>query len=134
MKIYIDTAPLIYLIEGQESLSVLVEDQLNRWISSKAILATSTLTLLELLVMPKKQKNKQLVQKYRALLQDLLSEPLIPINEAIAELAAEIRAEQQFKTPDSIQLATALYSGADVFFTNDLRLGKLKDIEIVTVR
>ncbi len=134
MKVYIDTAPLIYLIEGQDDVSNLVEDQIKRWISAKAILATSTLTLLELLVVPKREGNKQMVQKYRALLQDLLSETLIPVNEAIAELAAEIRAVQGFKTPDSIQLATALYSGADIFYTNDLRLSKCEDIEMVTVR
>ena len=133
MKIFIDTAPLIYLIEGEEYFAGMVEKQLNQWIIAEENLATSTLTLLELLVVPMKQENKHLVQKYRALLKDILSEPLISLSEPISEMAAQIRGVNGFKTPDSIQLATALYSGADVFYTNDKRLGKFSDIKILTV-
>ncbi len=133
MKIFIDTAPLIYLIEGEEDFANTVEKQLNQWITTGQNLATSTLTLLELLVAPIRQQNKHLVQKYRALLQDLLSEPLIPLSEAVLEMAAQIRGVNGLKTPDSIQLATALYSGADIFYTNDKMLCKFPDIEILTV-
>ena len=133
MKIFIDTAPLIYLIEGEEDFANIVEKQLNQWITAGQNLATSTLTLLELLVAPMRQQNKRLVQKYRALLQDLLSEPLIPLSEAVSEMAAQIRGVNGLKTPDSIQLATALYSGADIFYTNDKMLSKFSDIEILTV-
>ena len=133
MKIFIDTAPLIYLIEGEEDFATSVEKQLMQWIEAEENLATSTLTLLELLVVPMKQENKHLVQKYRALLQDILSEPLIPLSETISEMAAQIRGVTGFKTPDSIQLATALYSGADIFYTNDKRLSKFSDIKILTI-
>ena len=133
MKIFIDTAPLIYLIEGEEDFAAIVEKQLSQWITAGENLATSTLTLLELLVVPIKQENKHLVQKYRALLQDIISEPLIPLSEAVSEMAAQIRGANGFKTPDSIQLATALYSGADIFYTNDKRLSKFPDIKVITV-
>ncbi len=133
MKIFIDTAPLIYLIEGEDNFATSVEKQLRQWITAEENLSTSTLTLLELLVVPMKQENKHLVQKYRALLQDILSEPLIPLSEAISEMAAQIRGTTGFKTPDSIQLATALYSGADIFYTNDKRLSKFSDIKILTI-
>ncbi len=133
MKIFIDTAPLIYLIEGEDDFATSVEKQLRQWITAEENLSTSTLTLLELLVVPMKQENKHLVQKYRALLQDILSEPLIPLSEAISEMAAQIRGASGFKTPDSIQLATALYSGADIFYTNDKRLSKFSDIKILTI-
>ena len=134
MKIFIDTAPLIYLIEGEEEFANTVEKQLNQWITTGQNLVTSTLTLLELLVAPMRQRNKHLVQKYRALLQDLLSEPLIPLSEAVSEMAAHIRGLNGLKTPDSIQLATAQYSGADIFYTNDKMLSKFPDIEILTVK
>ncbi len=111
----------------------MVEKQLNQWITAKENLATSTLTLLELLVVPKRQDNKHLVQKYRALLQDIMSEPLIPLSEAVSDMAAQIRGVNGFKTPDSIQLATALYSGSDIFYTNDKRLSKFPDIKIIEV-
>ena len=133
MKIFIDTSPLIYLIEGEGKFANMVEKQLSQWIRAEENLATSTITLLELLVVPIKQGNRVLVQKYRALLHDLLSEPLIPLTETISEMAAQIRGVYGFTTPDSIQLATALYSGADIFYTNDKRLQKFPDINIVTV-
>ena len=133
MKIFIDTAPLIYLIEGEDDFAISVEKQLRQWILAEENLATSTLTLLELLVVPMKQEKKHLVQKYRALLQDILSEPLIPLSEAISEMASQIRGATGFTTPDSIQFATALYSGADIFYTNDKRLSKFSDIKILTI-
>ena len=133
MKIFIDTAPLIYLIEGEDNFATSVEKQLRQWITAEENLSTSTLSLLKLLVVPIKQENKHLVQKYRALLQDILSEPLIPLSEAISEMAAQLRGATGFKTPDSIQLATALYSGADIFYTNDKRLSKFSDIKILTI-
>lgn len=42
------------------------------------------MTLLELLVVPFRENNKRLAIKYRTLLNDLLSEPLIPLDETIA--------------------------------------------------
>ena len=131
MRIFIDTAPLIYLLEGQSAVSDQVETQLGQWISTGKTLITSTMTLLELLVIPKKQGDNRMVRKYRALLTDLLSEPLVSLTESIAEMAAEIRGTNGFKTPDSIQLATAVHSGADIFFTNDLRLAKYTEIEVL---
>ncbi|MDC7223011.1 MAG: type II toxin-antitoxin system VapC family toxin [Spirochaetales bacterium] len=133
MKIFLDTAPLIYLIEGTEDYTDRVEMQLRQWLMADAILSTSSLTLMELLVIPKKQKNNRLTKKYRALLQELLSEPLLDLTPDIAETAAEIRSEYRFKTPDSIQLASALHNGADIFYTNDLRLAAFKDMTILTV-
>jgi predicted nucleic acid-binding protein len=133
LKVFIDTAPLIYLIEGSTEFADRVEVQLSQWINADMILTSSTLTLLELLVIPHKQKNNRLVQKYRALMQDLLSVPMVELNQTIAVSAAEIRGNYGFKTPDSIQLATALHSGSDIFYTNDLRLSKFKEITILTV-
>ncbi|MBF0199255.1 MAG: type II toxin-antitoxin system VapC family toxin [Planctomycetes bacterium] len=133
MRIYLDTAPLIYLIEGQEVLANKVAEQLKNWVLNDATIGTSTLTLLELLVVPKKDKNESLVQKYRAMLSELLSEPLIPMSEAIAERAAEYRASLLVKTPDAVQLATATYGGFDVFYTNDQQLKKCEEIEVLLI-
>jgi len=133
MRIFIDTAPLIYLIEGPPEYSEIVNTRLRQWIGTGAVLISSTITLTELLVEPLKQKDLRLTQKYRALIRDLLSEPLISMNEDIAVKAAEIRADYGFRTPDSIQLATAFEAGCDIFFTNDRRLGRYKDISVITV-
>lgn len=133
MRVFLDTSPLIYLIEGNLEYREKVAAQLGAWVKNNAIIGTSALTLLELLVIPKKKSNDHLAHKYRAMVSELLSEPMIPISEAIAEKAAEFRARKKFKTPDAIQLACAIHSGFDVFYTNDRQLKQCKEIDIVLV-
>ena len=133
MRIFLDSAPLIYLAEGDEHYRGLTSDQLTRWIEAGAALGTSTLTLLELLVQPKRQKNVRLERKYRALLTTFLSAPLINMDADVAILAADYRASFAFRTPDAIQVATAVHHGYDAFYTNDRRLTRCTDIDIILV-
>lgn len=91
---------------------------------------TSIITLLELLVMPVKQGRYDLADEYvHKLLGD---EKLITwvVNGEIAVKAAKLRAEYRIKTPDAIQLATAILAHADLFITNDTNLKKVKEINI----
>ena len=56
------------------------------------------------------------------------------INKAIAEKAAQIRAEYKFfKTMDALQLATACIAGCDLFLTNDKQLKQFMEIRCLTV-
>ncbi|BBB91589.1 MAG TPA: PIN domain-containing protein [Methylomusa anaerophila] len=50
---------------------------------------------------------------------------------AVAEEAARIRAVYNLKMPDAIIVATAIIHKADVFLTNDHRLGSVKEIPII---
>ncbi|MEX0813140.1 MAG: PIN domain-containing protein [Chitinophagales bacterium] len=52
----------------------------------------------------------------------------------ISKKAAQVRAKYGFKTPDSIQLATAITNNAKFFLTNDSDLKKIKEIEVVTLK
>jgi predicted nucleic acid-binding protein len=47
--------------------------------------------------------------------------------------AAQIRARYQIRTPDAIQLAAAIEFGARVFLTNDDRLRKVTEIEVIVL-
>jgi len=53
---------------------------------------------------------------------------------AVAYKAAESRVIYNLKTPDSIQVTTALKHGAKYFFTNDIRLKSITELEIITVQ
>ena len=46
---------------------------------------------------------------------------------------ALIRAQYNFKTPDSLHLAAAVISNCDVFLTNDHRLNRFTGISIETI-
>ena len=54
---------------------------------------------------------------------------LIELNSEIASLFAEIRATYNIKTPDAVQLASAIYAKADLFISNDDRLSRFKNDE-----
>lgn len=131
--VFIDTAPLIYLLEGTAALRTAVSDQLRVWIERDVPLYSSVLTLTELLVPAKRDGNSGLVYQYKTTLGELLTGPLYPIDEIQADRAAEIRAVHGIATPDALQLAAAQALGCDYFYTNDRRLRKFKDIEIVLV-
>ncbi len=133
MNVYLDTTPLIYLVEGGSERSDAVNSQIRKWIDSGEALVTSCMTLMELLVHPKQMGDLRLENKYRLYLERLLALPPVVIDERVAELAASIRAGHGFKTPDAFQLAAAMVAGADVFYTNDRQLQRFPDMDVVLV-
>jgi predicted nucleic acid-binding protein len=84
-------------------------------------LATSALTLGEVLVQPIRAGDLSLAQQYR----NLLTPPdvqILDFNAKGAESFARIRQHAGIKPPDAIQLACAAAGGVDLFITNDERL------------
>jgi predicted nucleic acid-binding protein len=49
---------------------------------------------------------------------------------AIADAAAQIRADHRLRTPDALQVATGIRSGATALLTNDLDLSRVTRIEV----
>jgi predicted nucleic acid-binding protein len=95
---------------------------------------TSTVTLLEVLVHPLRRGDEQLAHQYNDI---LLSSPYIstiPVTPATAQTAAELRAASKLKTPDAIQLATAINLHADVFLTNDRDYGQVPSLKMLKLR
>ncbi len=130
MIVFFDTAPLIYLLDRDDAR---VRSQLEQWVQSGEDFASSCVTLTELLVHPKRLKDSRRASRYRLYLNRLLTVPLIVVDERVAELAASIRADYGFKTPDAFQLAAATSIGSDIFYTNDQALLKFDGVEIVLV-
>lgn len=130
-RVFLDTAPLIYYIEERKGSIEILDPLFNLNIRGYTEFITSTLTLLEVLVLPLRLKKKDLVDQYEMILTQSDSINIIELNLGISRLAAEIRAEYNYKTPDSIQLATAINSNSDYFLTNDKRL-KHSNLKIIT--
>jgi len=55
---------------------------------------------------------------------------LFPFALEIARKASDLRAVTRIKTPDAIQLATAIHHGATGFLTNDRIFEKVMGLEI----
>lgn len=100
---------------------------------SKELAVTSTLTLTEVLVHPLRSGNVELACQYRDILLDQENLITVPISVEIAEVAAQLRARQNLRTPDAIQIATAMGEGAMFFLTNDARLAAVPDLKVLVL-
>lgn len=131
--VFIDTAPLIFFIEKNPRYSAIIKPAVALIDSGQAKGLTSTITLLEVLVLPLRDGNKKLADAYRSILLSSKNLETCEISNAISEKAAVLRAKYGFKTPDSIQLATAIIRRVDYFLTNDLALKQVKEIKVVVL-
>jgi predicted nucleic acid-binding protein len=131
--VFLDTAPLIYYIEENHRYSQLLDKLFLANSKGKFLFKTSVITLLEVLVYPMRLKEYQLVEQYQNILCNSPTINIIELNIEIATKAAGFRAKYGLKTPDSIQIATAIYVSAEFFLTNDNRLKTVKEIETLVL-
>ncbi|WP_257666690.1 type II toxin-antitoxin system VapC family toxin [Parapedobacter tibetensis] len=131
--VFLDTAPLIYFIEGHSDYQEKLMECFVANDNGDFTFITSSITLLEVLVKPLKEGKPKLVSQYKEILLSASGINLAEISHDIAEGAARLRAKYNLKTPDAIQIATALENQADYFFTNDHRLAVVKEIAIITL-
>lgn len=132
-KVFIDTAPLIYFIEGHTKFQNELIEIFKAGDEEMLSIQTSILTLLEVLVQPIRLKRFELANQYEKILTKSKHIELIDTDIKVVKNAASIRAQFNFKTPDSIQLATAVENSADIFLTNDSKLQKFNHIEVITL-
>jgi predicted nucleic acid-binding protein len=129
----LDTAPLIYFIEENPIYLPLVRPFFEAVDRGEFQAVTSILTLTEVLVHPLRRDDRRLADQYRQILLHARQVTTLPISEAIAEEAAELRSKHGLRTPDAIQLATAIHSGASSFLTNDTRLPSISNLRILVL-
>ena len=130
-KIFIDTAPLIYYIEGNNIYTQKLNELFS--IQSHCHFITSVITLSEVLVKPYREGNARLAKLYEVILTQAENIDIYEISIQIAEKSALLRAKYTIKTPDAIQIATAQYCSVDYFLTNDLRLKSINKLNVITL-
>ena len=130
----LDTAPLIYFIEENPTYLPIVRRFFEAVDRGEFRAVTSVLTLTEVLIHPLRHGDHNLADQYRRILLHASQVMTVPVSEAIAEEAAQqLRAKHGLRTPDAIQLATAIRSGAASFLTNDSRLPTLIPLNILVL-
>ena len=135
-KIFIDTAPFIYLIEKNEE-NPQYFDKVTKFLdiccNNEVDFVSSVITVEEYFVFPYKIQSQEYIDLFENLIETLEVE-VVAIDDKIAKRAAQIRAEyKSFKAMDALQLAVALLSGCDLFLTNDKQLKKFMEIKCITV-
>lgn len=72
-------------------------------------------------------------QAYRDILLHSHDFRCISITPVIAEQAAHLRARYGIRTPDAIQIATAIHAGCEAILTNDLNLKRVTEIQVLAL-
>lgn len=126
-----DTAPIIYFAEANPDYDALVTAIFQRIDDAELVGITSVISLCEVLVHPIRNQNRALRQRYLDILQNSPNFFTKFINSSIAETAAELRAKYNLRTPDALQIATALENGCDAFLCNDKDLKKVTELKIL---
>jgi predicted nucleic acid-binding protein len=80
---------------------------------------TTTLTIAELLTRPAQMQDVEAMLDYRLYLTNMPHLEIVPLDLALAEETALVRAATRLKMPDAIQVAAAKLHGADAILTND---------------
>ena len=131
--IFLDTAPFIYFFERHPDYFPALETLFDRLYEVDAQAITSIITYIELTTLPARQGEKQLVRKYRDFLSNSENISIFSLDMDISDHAVELRARHHFKTPDAIQLGTAVACGADYIITNDKDWRRFEEIRVVMV-
>lgn len=130
-KLGLDTSPIIYFVEANPQYDVLVTEVFQRIADSKLTGVTSVIALAEVLVQPIRRGAVSLQQEYRQLLLHSVNFEVLPLDAAMAERAAELRARYNLRTPDALQIAATLSAGCQAFLCNDSLLGRVTELRVL---
>jgi predicted nucleic acid-binding protein len=125
-----DTMLFIYHFEDHLRYAPVTNVLFESWESGTNKGITSVITLLEILVKPRRDQNWEAVRDYKDLMLTFPNLQLVPLESECADLASDLRARYGIRIPDAIQVASALFHSATAFVTNDDQLKQISELEI----
>lgn len=130
MIVYLDTNCVVYFVEHKPGWYAKVASRLAAIVAAGDTLASSDLTLAEVLVVPYRAADPALEAAYEDFLADK-DLTVFPVTPAVCRRAARVRvAHPSFKLPDALHLATAIENGCGLFLTADARLARCTDVAV----
>lgn len=127
----IDSSVVIYFVERHPTFHAMSRPLFVAAAERTRELATSSLTLLEVLVKPYKSGDPETALKYESILMDSSGLLLVNLDRDQLRTAARLRALYGVRTPDALQLAAALSAGCSAFVTNDRRIPSVRGLPVV---
>jgi predicted nucleic acid-binding protein len=124
----LDTSIFIYHLEGNPTYAPLTKIVFENMESGKFQGITSTITLMELTVLPWRMGHENVAREYEALLVNFPNLSILDIDRNVARLAAKLRVDFNVSPADALQVAASLQAGAKAFLTNDKRLTSLQAV------
>ena len=129
--VYVDTQIFMYSVETHDKYWALLEDFWRKAQNEEIKLITSELTLAEVLVVPLRQKDTQLINAYDELFSSNQVN-MVSVSEAILREAAALRASiPKLRMPDAIHASTANLCKCDKFLTNDIGFRNIPGLSLL---
>jgi predicted nucleic acid-binding protein len=128
----LDTVVFIYYIEEHPRFLPVLDPVYAAVDGGRLPAIASSLTLLEVLVVPYRAGNIPLAERYEQVLTRSRGLRLVDIDRAQLRAAAQLRAlHANLRTPDAIQVAAALSGGCTVLLTNDRELPAVPGLRVL---
>jgi predicted nucleic acid-binding protein len=127
----LDTAPIIYFLQDHPKFAPRFAPLFDAAERGDIQIVISAVTLAEVLTGPFQSGNEVLAGQYREVLTGSPGWQTWPVSEEIAVSAARFRALYKLRTPDAIQVATAVASLSHALITSDKALAKVGDILVL---
>ena len=131
--VFVDTAPIIYYLENSALYMDSVKKFFEKCVKENIQVVTSAVTIEEYLVFPYSSGKMEFADNFKRFI-EYMNIMVVDIDSNIAEQGAKIRGKyKNFKAMDALQIATAIVSGCDMFFTNDKQLRQEKELPCMTM-
>lgn len=132
-RVGIDTPVFIYLLEESPEFGGLAFEALKGVERGEYTAVTSVLTLLEISVQPLRSGHPEIARMYETSISRFPNLEIVDIGLKTANHAAALRANYGLATADALQIAACLEAGATAFLTNDLRLRRIEELEVLAL-
>lgn len=130
----LDSPCFIYQFANHETYGSLTNILFETIARGEIDAITSSITVSEIFVLPERSGNPFLIAEYEKVFQHLPHLKVESVNWPQARLASKLRATYpSLRTPDALQLSTALFAGCSLFLTNDKRLKRVREIPVKTL-
>ncbi|MES9901315.1 MAG: PIN domain-containing protein [Sedimenticola sp.] len=130
-RVTVDTAPIIYLLEGHPQFSKQYQPLFERIEAGELRGIVSVVTLAEVLAGPLRHGNEILADRYYRALTSSAHWQIQEMDSELSFMAARIRARYRLKLPDAIQVATAIHSSSSALVTHDRVFSSVDEIRIL---
>ncbi len=125
--IALDSMIFIYLFGADERFYEKVQVLFDQIEGGEVSGVTSEMSVIEVLSPVKYIDSDELRGEITRFFLESTGLKILPVDREVGLVAARLRRENKsLRTPDAIQLATAVVSGAKLFVTNDKKLQKVK--------
>ena len=129
--LYVETAPFIYFTEARVVYAEKMHAIFAEVSGGRLQVLTSAVTIPETLMKPLQANDTPLVTRYRTMFYHTKGISVVSVSPSAGDLAAELRALYNLRTPDALHVACAIDTGCDAFLTNDAGIKRVSEIRIL---